>query len=117
MFTEPIVFTVAGSGKSMPRIESGPPTSVYSTSDEAFKLAIGQLKTAAGRRRHSAEFRQTKSYTDPASGQTGNIDAMVRVLIDRPLNGFSSTEINDLVAAFKTWLDATAVGKLYGGES
>jgi hypothetical protein len=39
------------------------------------------------------------------------------VVIERPLTGFSSTQVNDLVAGLKTWLDSTNVGKLYGEES
>jgi hypothetical protein len=39
------------------------------------------------------------------------------VVIDRPLAGFTSTQTDQLITGFKTWLDSTAIGKLFGQES
>jgi predicted Zn-dependent peptidase len=39
------------------------------------------------------------------------------VVVDRPEFGFTSTNVSDLITGFKTWLDATAVGKLFGMET
>jgi hypothetical protein len=39
------------------------------------------------------------------------------IVIDRPEFGFSGTDVSNLVTGFKTWLDATMVGKLFGQES
>jgi len=39
------------------------------------------------------------------------------VVIDRPVFGFTSTQVDQLITGFKTWLDATTISKLFAEES
>lgn len=118
MLTEPISETIGATTYSLARTKSGPPQSEYSSPDESVKVIVSQVKTAAGRRRHTVETRQTKSYTDPASGQTNQIDCTIRTLIDRPAIGFSAADVKALKTGHNSALLTDAiVDKLYGGES
>jgi predicted Zn-dependent peptidase len=55
--------------------------------------------------------------TDPLTSVNDYDTLSFYVVIDRPLYGFSSTEVEQIIAGLKTWLDNTAIDKLYGLES
>lgn len=116
MFSDPQSITVAGSAKSMPRVSSDGTKSIYQNSDETYKFTISH--TASGNRiRSMARVDNRAVVADPLTAENDYQTLSFYVVIDRPAYGFTSTNVNDLVAAVKTWLDATAVGKLYGKES
>jgi hypothetical protein len=116
MFSDPQSVTVAGVAKSMPRIETGGRKTVYQKDDQTFTLTISHT-VVKDRVRSMARIDQKAVVPDPLTAVNDYETLTFYVVIDRPLAGFSSTNVSDLVTGFKTWLDATTVGKLFGQES
>lgn len=116
MFADPQSITVAGSAKSMPRVSSDGTKSIYQNSDETYKFTISHT-TSGTRIRSMARVDNRAIVTNPLDASNDYDTLSFYVVIDRPQYGFSSTNVNDLIAAVKTWLDSTAVGKLFGKES
>lgn len=116
MFSDPLSITIAGVAKSMPRISSTGTKTVYQTNDETYTLTISHM--VSGKRIKSLFRVDRKEIVTSPLDSTNDYDTLsVYVVIERPNFGFSSTQVNDVVAGLKTMLDATAVGKLYGKES
>ena len=62
-------------------------------------------------------FSQRAVVADPLTAVNDYETVAISLQIDRPEVGFTSTQIDQMIAGFKTWLDTTMVGKLYGRES
>lgn len=116
MFADPQSITVAGVAKSMPRISTSGLTTIYSKDDETYKMTLSHQKSNS-RIRSMARVDNRAIVADPLTSENDYETLTFYVVVDRPEVGFTSTQVNDLVAAVKTWLDATAVGKLFGLES
>jgi hypothetical protein len=120
MFGDPQTITIAGVAHTLPRIKSEGLKAVYQKSDETVTLTISHqlIKSKLGDRiRSMARLDLRKVVLNPLSG-TSDYDTITHYTVtERPSYGFSSTEVGDLIAAHELWLDATAIGKLYGRES
>jgi hypothetical protein len=64
-----------------------------------------------------ARIDQKAIVPDPLTAVNDYETLSFYTVIDRPLAGFSSTQVDQLIAGFKTWLDSTTIGKLFGQES
>jgi len=117
MFSDPQSLTVATVAQSMPRIETSGQKSTYQKADQTFTFQISHQATSGNRVRSMVRVDQRAVVPDPLTSVNDYENLGVYLVIDRPLAGFSSTQVNDVVQALKTWLDSTAVGKLYGRES
>jgi hypothetical protein len=117
MFADPQSITVAGSAKSMPRMSSKDTSSVYQTQDGNWKLMISH-KVQGEKIRTVARFDQRIIAADPISAVNDFAFNTWYIVNERPTsNVFTATQVSDQVTGFKTWLDATALGKLFGMES
>lgn len=116
MFTDPQSVTVATVAKSMPRVTTGNLNSKYQKDDGTYVLTISHAPNK-DRIRSMIRIDNKAVVPDPLTAVNDYETLSVYLVIDRPLAGFSSTQVNDLIVGFKTWLDATAVGKIYGQES
>jgi len=116
MFADPQVITVNSVAKSMPRIDSDGTTAIYQTADEAFKMTISHQRSAK-RIRTVVRVDQRVVAADPLTSVNAYQTLTDYHVIDRPLTGFTSTQVAQQVAALNAWLDSTAIGKLYGQES
>lgn len=116
MLTDPQTVTVNAVAKVMPRIKTDGLSSIYSLSDETFKLTISHQKSNK-RVRSMARIDQLAIVPDPLTSVNDYETLSFYVVVDRPEVGFSSTQVEQLVAGLKTWLDSTIIGKLYGQES
>jgi len=119
MLTDPQSLTITGTAYSLPRVTTGASSAQYQNSDESVQLLFSHQSTL-DRVRSMARVTKRKIVTNPLDS-TSDYDTLgVYIVIDRPNYGFSMTEVEDLVAAFKTWLTTTSGGmtdKLYGKES
>lgn len=118
-FADPQSVTVNAVAQSMPRVSvgsSGGLSSMYQKSDESFKLTISHQKNAK-RIRSMARIDQRSVVADPLTAENDYEILSFYVVIDRPLVGYTQTQCEQLIAGFKTWLDNTAIGRLYGQES
>jgi len=116
MLTDPQVVTVNAVAKSMPRIASEGRKSTYQMNDQTFTLTLSHTP-AKDRVRSMARIDQRAIVPDPLTAVNDWETLTVYLVIDRPLAGFSVTQVDQLLAGFKTWLDTTASGKLFGQES
>lgn len=116
MLADPQSVTVNAVAQSMPRTIVGTKQATYAKSDETFKLNISHANSK-GRIRSMARIDQRAIVADPLTAVNDYETLSVYLVIDRPEVGFSSTQVDQLVTGFKSWLDSTMVGKLYGQES
>lgn len=116
MFTDPQVITVNAVPFSMPRIASVGQKSTYQSNDIVLALNISHV-LAKDRVRSMARVDWKLIVPDPLS-QINDYETMSYYsVLDRPLAGFSSAQASQLITGYKTWMDATVIGKLYGQES
>lgn len=121
MLTDPQTITVNAVAKTMPRVQSTGTTAVYQLADQTYKLEVSHQVTAKtrgnSRIRTLVRFSQRKVVADPLTAVNDYETGSLQLVIDRPEVGFSATELDQMSAGFKTWLDTTMMGKLFGLES
>lgn len=118
MFTDPQSITVNAVAQSMPRIETKGTSSKYQKADGTYTLTISHSPAAGKDRvRSMARFDKKAIVPDPLTAVNDWENLSFYVVVDRPLVGFTSTDVEQLITGFKTWLDATVMGKLFGQES
>jgi len=116
MFTDPQSITVDSVAQSMPRISSNGPQSIYVKADETYKMTISHTKPK-GRIRSMVRVDFRSIVADPLTSENDYENLGVYLVIDRPEVGFTSTQVVNLITGLKTWLDSTAIGKVYGQET
>jgi len=116
MLSDPQSITVNSVAQSMPRVSTGGTKSTYQKADLTYTLNVSHT-TAKDRIRSMARIDQRAIVPDPLTAVNDYETLSVYVVIDRPLAGFSSTQVDQLVTGFKSWLDSTMVVTLYGSES
>jgi len=121
MFADPITVTIAGSAKSLPRVESNGKRSTYQNADSTVVLTISHSQTgrkAGGQGvRTMCRVDEKLVVVDPLTTESDYDTVSVYVVAERPEFGVTSTQMNDLKAALFAFLDSTAFGKLFGLES
>lgn len=118
--TDPQSITVNAVAKSMPRLSNDGMHTIYQMDDQTFTLDIQHFSTAANKKsrvRSLVKFIQRAIVADPLTAVNDYDFVTVSLQIERPEFGFTATQIDQMVAGFKTWLDTTMVGKLYGRQS
>lgn len=116
MFADPQVVTVNAVAQSMARVLISGQSATYQKSDGTFKLTVSH-QISKQRIRSMVRIDQKAVVPDPLTAVNDFEVLSFYFVIDRPEFGFSSTQVDQLVAGLKTWLDSTAIGKLYGLES
>lgn len=120
MLSDPQTVTVNSVAKSMPRVETQGQTTTYRKDDETYELTISHQRVGSktGQRiRTMAKLVRKDVVADPLTAVNDYENLVVYTVIDRPVAGFSSTTVQQVIAGFQAWLDGTMVGKLYGQES
>lgn len=116
MFADPQVVTVNAVAQSMPRVTSTGKASVYAKADGTFSLTLSHT-TSKDRIRSMGRIDQRAIVADPLTAVNDYETLSFYFVIDRPNYGFTQTQVDQLIAGLKTWLDTTASGKLFGQES
>ncbi|DAD50472.1 coat protein [ssRNA phage Gephyllon.2_7] len=115
-FADPRTLTVAGVAKSLVRILTAGLSSTYQTNDKSYTQRISHQESGTKvRSLLRTDFRAV--VADPLTSQNSWQTLSVQTVIDRPLTGFTETQVADLVAAHNAQLDSTTISKLYGEES
>lgn len=115
MLADPQSVTINAVAKSLPLTNATDRSRRYRTSDGEFALDVKQ-DVSAKRFRREYRVTQTKVAADPLSAVNTEISASVYIVVDEPRWGFSDTELGYIIAGIKTAFDATAYGKVLGGE-
>lgn len=120
MLSDPQTITVNAVAKVMPKILSDGSHSVYQLADQTFALDIRHTsvkKDKKSRIKSLVTFTQRAVVADPLTAVNDFETLVFSVQIDRPEAGFTSTQTQQHVAGFQTWLNGTMVDKLFGRES
>jgi hypothetical protein len=120
MLTDPQSITVNSVAKSMPRVLNEGQHALYQMPDSTFSLDVKHVSSKRDKKtrvKSLATFTQRAVVPDPLTSINDYETVAVSIMIDRPEAGFTSTQIDQMVVGFKTWLDSTMVGKLFGKES
>jgi len=117
MFSDPQTITVNAVAQVLPRVENNGKVSLYQKNDLTFTLKISHQNQGSNRIRSMVRVDQRSVVPDPLTTVNDYETMSVYIVIDRPLAGFSMAQTEQLVAGLKTFLDNTAVDKLYGQES
>lgn len=117
MFTDPQTVTVNAVAQAMPRVESSGRRTVYQKADQTFTLTISHQPSGNQRVRSLVRLDQQAIVTNPLDSSQDFDTMSIQFVLDRPLAGFSVTQAEQLIAGFKTWLDNTAIDKVFGQES
>jgi len=116
MFADPQVVTVNAVAQSMPKVSTTGLSSTYAKADGTFKFTISHSESK-DRIRSMARIDQRAVVADPLTAVNDYETLSFYFVIDRPLYGFTQTQVDQLIAGVKTWLDTTASGKMFGRES
>lgn len=120
MFSDPVTLSVNGVNKVCPRTSSNGTSSIYELPDGTLKFTVSHApQKVAGKSRIRSMVRidTFKVVPDPLTSVNDLEGLAVYLVIDRPVVGFSSTEIFHHTNALEAFLDATSVDKLFGKES
>jgi hypothetical protein len=115
-FADPQSLTIAAVANSMPRTSTDGSKSIYMKSDENLVMTVSHNKTPS-RINSLVRYDQRIVAADVLSAENKFQTATVKVIVERPLVGFTNTQIKDLWAAIKTQLDNSAVDKIFGQET
>jgi len=116
MFADPQTVTVNAIANAMPRVSSTGLKSVYQKADGNWIFTISHTPTK-DRVRSMVRIDQRAIVADPLTAVNDYETLSFYVVVDRPTYGFTSTQVDQLITGFKTWLDSTAIGKVFGQES
>lgn len=115
-FNDPQSVTVGEETISLPRTGSTGNSGAFTSPDQRYKLAIQH--NGGNRRTDVARLEFSDIVQNPLVPATNYaVSAAATLTVNRPLNGFTSEQAEDLANALITWLSSsTNVEKLVGGE-
>lgn len=120
-FADPQSVTIDGATASLGRIFSSESVGTFVSADTNLRLEIGPRKLSNGRTSRSAALRNTKITQDPLVSTTNvRVSDTIRLVIDRPVNGYTDAEVVKQVTGFIAWLTASSNAnliKLVAGEN
>lgn len=120
-FADPQSVTVNSVAQSMPRIqilENGQ-KAIYQKSDGTYKLTISHKVSGGQKTRINSMVRIDflAVVPDPLTSVNDYETLSFWMVLDHPAAGFTQLQAEQLIAGMKTWLDTTAIGRLWGRES
>jgi hypothetical protein len=115
-FADPQSITVNGVPKSMPRVLNDGKKSIYSNADGTYTMTISHAQQK-DKIRTVVRVDQRKVVADPLTTENDYQTLTTMHIVERPVYGFSATELEHQLLALEGWQDATNIGKLYGQES
>lgn len=118
-FPDPQSVTIDGTAISLPRVGSGDGTGVFRTTDGGTQFRISHNR---GKRNRSViRLDSNKLSADPLLPSTNvPVSMSVQLVLDRPIQGYTNTELEDILLAVAGWLSASSganTTKFVGGES
>lgn len=113
MFADPTSISVGqanaisgGTAKSMARIRSDGYAAEYSTSDGLYTFKITHNR--GKRTRSEARLDFFTPYTDPSTGLTNTVSATAYVVLNRPIAGFTSSQLTDIITGVCGFMSQSA---------
>lgn len=117
-FSDPQSLTINAVATSLPRIGFGTDKGTFSTADGTVRLTISH--TSGKRIRHTIRVDHSKVAADPfVPAVNQKVGMSAYTVIDNPPNGYTATDIKQIVDALTAFLTATSgvnVTRVLGGE-
>lgn len=117
MFSDPQTITVNAVATPLPRVETSGKKTIYQSNDQSYTLTISHVNQGTSRVRSMVRVDRKAIVPDPLTSVNDYETLSVYLVIDRPLAGFTSLQVEQLVDGFKAFLNQAAVQKVYGQES
>lgn len=115
-FLDPTTITVNSIAIPLNKIRDDGLTSEYMSSDQSVNLVISHQRLKNKRIRTLLRMQQTKSVTNPLTGQSVLESATFSTTIDRPPYGWTAVDLKQAVDGLYGLLSQANVTKLYGLE-
>lgn len=117
-FTDPQKVKIGASEITLPRVSTNGMASEYTNEDSTVDLSISTAETRKNRLRHQVRLDKSKITANPFdTSQNVEVGASAYLVIDRPLSGFTNTEVEELVKALTEFCSSANVKKVLGRES
>lgn len=116
MFADPQTVTIDSVAQVMPRVLTDGTKSIYQLADKSYKLTISDA-VSNDRHRSMVRLDHRDIVEDPLTTVNDYGTVSFYCVIDRPEYGFTTTQIQLIIAGLKTWLDNTAIAKMIGSET
>lgn len=117
MLADPQTVTVNAIAKVMARIlTDSKGKTTYATPDGLFTLQISHA-ISGGKVRTLARLDQKLVVTNPLDSTNDYEFLTTYYVTERPEIGVTGAQVEQQWVGFKTWLDATMIGKLFGREA
>lgn len=117
MFADPQTITISTVAQTMPRVEVGNRRAVYRKADGTHILTISHASASGNRMRSMVRIDKNAVVPDPITQVNDTETLGVYLVIDRPEQGFTVSEVDAVIQGLKAWLTTAAVTALYGQES
>lgn len=114
-FADPQTITVNSVAQTLNRVKDDGLASVYQTDDGLYKFVISHQETKT-RFRRMVRVDQKVIAADPLTALNSYQSLGIYLVIDQPTYGFSTTQIDHVVQALKTWLSTANVTKLVASQ-
>lgn len=119
MLADPQSITIDGTAASCGRVLTGTDLGRFVSPNQ--DVVLETQTTRAGRVRTVARLRTSKVTSDPLISSTNvQVSATVALTINRPLEGYSDSDIEKMVGGFIDWLKAGTnanLKKIIAGEN
>jgi hypothetical protein len=117
MLADPQVVTINAVAKSLPRVGFGDRKGVFENLTTGHTFTVSHVN--GKRNRNSVRLDITKTAADPLlDGVSRQYSMSCLLILDKPVVGFSQTEIEQNAQGLIDWLDTPAnLTKVCGGES
>lgn len=117
MLADPQSITVNSVAQSLPAIARQTDSSKYQKDDATYSLTVAhQYKTT--RNRFTIRVDTNKIAADPLSSANNLVySSSVYLVMDKPVVGYTNSEIQLLASALTAWCTSTNLLKVLGGET
>ena len=117
MLSDPQSITIGATTSSLAKVESDRLASRYANLADGVEVTVSQSN--GKRYRTLVKATKSKIAADPLTAVNQRVTASAHLVLDRPIDGFTSTEVTDLIKGLVGWLSAStysATGKIVNGE-
>lgn len=113
-----VSITYATVASTLPKIVQRDMLGRFENPDGTLAFQISHETTNKERQRHLIRLERKIIAANPLDNADQDYETMsLNLVIDRPLVGFSATDVDNLVATLKGWLTTANVTRVYGRES
>jgi hypothetical protein len=108
--TDPQSVVIGANTRTVAKVSDGLTQSIYSDIDNGVDFTVSHQN--GKRKRTSIRVDQDKIAADPLTAVNQRVSASAYLVIDRPITGFTKTELKELALSVSTWLTAGSSANL-----